>query len=353
MIAHLNNEIDFYVITRNTDYCETNPYNTIKSNEWNKLPNGEMVYYLSEEKISKKEIAKLILATPCDYYYVNGVFSNHFSISPLRIIKEKQKIIVSTRGMFAPSALSIKPIKKKLFLSLAKLSNHFSGITFHATNAQEAADIKKALGDEVDIKLAGNLPQITNDKLYAQQIKEEGKLKIVNIARIAPEKNLLYALEVLAAVKNSSIEFDIYGPVYDAAYWKKCEQLATALPKNIVCTYKGAVESDKVMEVLSAYNLMFMPTLGENFGHVILQSLQCGVPVLISNKTPWHFADNKNIGADLSLDNKDDFIKTIERYHCLNNNDYKLIASEARQFALKYTSSDDLLKSNYSLFNIG
>ena len=34
------------------------------------------------------------------------------------------------------------------------------------------------------------------------------------------------------------------------------------------------------------YDLLFLPTKGENFGHVILESMSAGTPVLISDTTP-------------------------------------------------------------------
>ena len=34
-------------------------------------------------------------------------------------------------------------------------------------------------------------------------------------------------------------------------------------------------------------DVFLLPTGGENFGHAIFEALSCGVPVLISDQTPW------------------------------------------------------------------
>jgi len=41
-------------------------------------------------------------------------------------------------------------------------------------------------------------------------------------------------------------------------------------------------------ERLADYDAFIFPTLGENFGHVIIESLSAGCPVLCSDQTPWN-----------------------------------------------------------------
>ena len=60
LIAHLNDNYDFYVVTRDTDYCETQPYQGIKSNEWNTLSNGTKVFYISSDNVKASTINKII-----------------------------------------------------------------------------------------------------------------------------------------------------------------------------------------------------------------------------------------------------------------------------------------------------
>ncbi len=50
LAAHLSNDIEFYIITRDTDYLETSPYPTVKSNQWQEIAPNINVYYFSSEK---------------------------------------------------------------------------------------------------------------------------------------------------------------------------------------------------------------------------------------------------------------------------------------------------------------
>ena len=58
--------------------------------------------------------------------------------------------------------------------------------------------------------------------------------------------------------------------------------------------------------------MFFLPSFSENFGHAINEALSVGVPVLISDKTPWRNLQEKGMGWDLSLDNRRAFIEVIE-----------------------------------------
>ena len=44
-----------------------------------------------------------------------------------------------------------------------------------------------------------------------------------------------------------------------------------------------------------------MPSLTENFSYTVLESFQAGIPVLISDQTPWRGLEAKGIGWDLPL----------------------------------------------------
>src|SRR5688500_15381491 len=73
LIDHLKDEYEFSVVTRDTDYCETAPYDSIKSDQWNILPNGVRVYYFSPSQLSSSNINKLLAQEQYDIIYLNGI----------------------------------------------------------------------------------------------------------------------------------------------------------------------------------------------------------------------------------------------------------------------------------------
>src|SRR5687768_14370742 len=115
LVAHLKDEFDFSIVTRDTDYCETIPYKTVKSDAWNLLPDGTRVYYFSGKKLNRKNIKKILDTEEYDDVYLNGIFSTYFTLTPLYYLnlRKSRKVIIAARGMFARGALRVKRIKKK------------------------------------------------------------------------------------------------------------------------------------------------------------------------------------------------------------------------------------------------
>ena len=131
------------------------------------------------------------------------------------------------------------------------------------------------------------------------------------ISRIVKMKNFVFSFHLLSKV-SVPVEFYVYGPVEDKLYWKNCLKLASKLPTNIKFKYCGSLDYDEVKKELVKYDLFLLPTLGENFGHVIFEALSVGTPVLISNKTPWNNLTQEGVGWDLPLTNVGKYVEVIE-----------------------------------------
>lgn len=350
LVQHFKDEFDFSIVTRDTDYCETTPYTSVKSDQWNKIE-GVNIFYISQKNLSRKTIKSIIRKIEYDTVYLNGIFSLYFTLLPLVLLRKKhnKRIVIAARGMFAESALGVKKTKKAFFLRAVKVINLFDKVIFHATNEIEKKDIRNALGEKYEVRTAANLPQKNTISELPQRKKDTTTLRLVNIARIAPEKNLLYALQALKDVTRN-VEFDFYGPIYSQEYWNQCKAEMDALPQNVRAIYKGSIESDKVLDVLSGYHFLFMPTQGENFGHIILQSLMTGCPVIISDQTPWKNLIKKNAGYDLPLDNMSAFSKKIDELVKMNQDDYNKLSASAFDYANSYLSNTEIIEQNRHLF---
>jgi glycosyltransferase involved in cell wall biosynthesis len=350
MVAHLKEDFDISIITRDTDYSETIPYATVKSNEWNTVE-GVRVYYISADKLNYFTIYNLLKQEPAEYVYLNGIYSLYFTLIPLFIARKQRTrhIVVAARGMLSKGSLGVKKVKKDLFLRTAKLTKLFGKVTFHATTDIENKEIHAALGRRVIVKTAANLASTSSSIVYKARIKNETVLQLVNIARIAPEKNLLAAFQILQQVK-TNVEFDFYGPVYDQPYWEQCKAAIANLPSNVKATYKESIPSENVMSTLQSYHGMFMPTTGENFGHIILQSLAAGCPVIISDRTPWKQLRNKNCGWDISLSHPEKFAEAIDTLNQMPQETFDALSKSAFSYGIQYMNNPLIVAENKALF---
>ena len=347
-IAHLSQDFNFYVITRDTDYCASHPYTSIESNAWNTLENGAQVYYCSSDRVANTHLTKLFREKTFDTIYINGVYSWYFSILPLLVFKNHPRVIVASRGMLNPQAFSVKPLKKRVYLALAKTFGLYNKVHFHATNTQEKEHVLHLLGKNTSVKVAPNMPRVLK-AAFTERTKSSVP-SFINLARISPEKGTLKMLEAFLRIK-TPVTLDLYGPVYDQPYWDTCLSVIQKLPSWVKVTYKGIANSQEVPELLKSYNFFIMLSEGENFGHAILEAFSAGVPVIISNKTPWSGLQEKNTGWDIDTNNTNLLDQVLNQACDMSSKEYTQMSKTAYNFANQFLNDTQLLNSNKSLFD--
>ena len=312
LTKQLGNDINFKIITTDRDFKSKKPYDQIKINTWTSY-DGRDVFYISPENMNAAFVLNLIHNTPHDTIYLNSLYSKLFTIFPLKWKLQKKiesKIVLAPRGMLRDKALSVKPLKKQLFLLYARFTGLFQNIHWQSTSQQESNEIKKRIGDNVQMTEVSNLPA-NSCKVKSIQ-KQKGTLRLCFIARIVDIKNLNFAIDVLKEVKQGNIVFDIYGPKEDEAYWQICENNAKSLPSHISFNYKAVLKPEEICGTMNEYHALFLPTQTENFGHVIVESLKNGRLVVISDQTPWRHLQSAYVGFDIALNDKAKFIEAIE-----------------------------------------
>jgi glycosyltransferase involved in cell wall biosynthesis len=305
--------------------------------------------------------------------YLNGFFPRRFSM--LAIFLQRLGLIhpgclvLAPRGEFSPGALQIKKTRKMLYIVLSRLLGLYRGVIWHASTELERADVLECFRRAV-ISIAGVIPQTresqerltrsvalprrdigeqpgTTERTRPQKIS--GHLCIVFVSRISPMKNLLTALRILQGV-SGDVAFDIYGPAEDAGYWNKCKTVIGTLPANVRVQYIGEVEHDRVSDVFAEYDLFLFPTLGENYGHVIYESLAAGCPVLISDRTPWRELQDAGVGWDIPIDDTERFTTILQQCVDADDESYAAFRARAKEYAERFVANPEVVEANRKLF---
>lgn len=345
-VDHLEDDIEFKIVTRNNDYSDTEDYPKIQPNTWTPLGKGSC-YYMSSSELSVNSIKQIINATPHDMVYVNGIFSFYFSILPVWLSKEKQ-VIINPHGMLSDQAFSVKPLKKNVFLSVFNRLKVYRNSTFHVANAEEAAMVRAKINRFKAIKIANQFPR----KLEHTTLEHKSlntPVRLINVARIAVEKGTLKMITALQNVPQPLV-LDIYGPVYDQDYWHKCQAAIKTLPDHIQVNYKGFIKSEDVLATIKHYDFFILLSEGENFGHSILEALSVGCPVIISNKTPWSNLESKGIGWNVAINNTDEILEVLSKALTIKLEVYQEMAKQAYIFAKSFSEDKDLHRENKDMF---
>lgn len=326
MTAHLSDTLDFYIVTRNSEYGEVAPFEGIQPDRWTDLAPGVKVWYCSAGTPSVGLWKRLIKESRCEVVYINGIYSPLFSLLPLlaaKLLKFK-RVIVAPRGMLGRGALEIKAFKKKAFLALVKVAGLYKGVVWHVTAESERFEVQEVIGSMATTVLLPNLAKPAYNEVGVSTIeKVKGKLRLCYLSRVSRKKNLLYALDVLSTLDSKVVvDYDIYGPVDDKVYWERCQKRIAQLPGNINVSYNSFVEPDQISLMFNIYHALFLPTRHENFGHVILESFMAGRPVVISDQTPWRNLTEKQAGWDLPLADQAAFAETLTRLAVMGQDEY-------------------------------
>jgi len=332
LVDYLGDQYEFRILACDRDHGDTEPYPNIKVRDWNRVGHAQ-VYYVPPKGFSLRTIRKL--SGQADLVYVCGCFSD-YAINTLllkRLGLIDKPVFVAAMGLFSPMEFRLKHGKKKLFTTVFNLTGMFKNMYWSATSAMEVQEISEQVRTHGNFVIAEDLPRKVDAASIAKQ-KEEGRLKVVWISRIATKKNLLGAIEVLKLVQ-SGVDFTIYGPVHEPAYWEACQRELRELPPNIRWHYGGNVESDRVVETLRAHHVFLFPTFGENYGHVIQEALSAGCYTLLSDQTPWRDLHEYGAGKVLEVDDVRGFAQEIERYAGLNNEEFARSFKDVMRYAIK------------------
>jgi glycosyltransferase involved in cell wall biosynthesis len=352
IVNTLSSDFEFWIFTSDRDLGDQAPYKNVETNSWVTLNSGARVWYATPDIVKSSVIRKIIDEVKPEIIYLNSMFSSGFSLLPLwtlRSIKFDGRIILAPRGMLNTSAVSRKKWKKKIFLSLFSLSKISKKITFNATDKQEEKDIKKYFSNDAQVYLIENIPNVNQQ--WVPRSKQPGQVNCVFISRIHPIKNLLYAINVAKMLAGCTVWFDVYGTIEDEKYFQQCrEEIASANP-HIHINFKGAVPNSGIFAVLENYHVFFLPTQGENFGHVIFEALTSGCILLISDKTPWKDIEEKNAGWALPLSDNKVFAEKLKFVCNMSEREFNERSQAAFNYAKSYYESTNLKKKYTDMFN--
>lgn len=366
LTAGLSSEdYSFYILTLDHDFKERARYD-VPINEWIPLGNSQVWY---TRRLSLARTRRVILDLKPEIVYLNGFFSrwsiNVLLLRWLRMIPA-MGVVLATRGEFSPGALALKKTKKTAYLWLMSFWGLYHHILWHASAEREKQEIERVMarfpvGTErssrkrsaihvaAPIQVASDLPdQFDGSPTAGKLAKQPGRATFLFVSRVAAKKNVTGAIEMLFSLKGDVV-FDICGPAEDPAYVAECRRLIAAAPPNVKVNYIGSLPHAEARKKFSEYHFFLFPTMGENFGHVIAESLSVGCPVVLSDQTPWVGLEKKGIGWDIPLDDKQEWQRALQQCVDMNNDRYSDMSIAASEYFNLWAQNGQMKQENIAL----
>ena len=352
LILQLKDSLDFYVYTSDRDLGDSRTYPGIRCNEW-LARDGYQVYY-EKGRTFLPRLARIIRGIDPHSVYLNSLFDYRYSIriaALKRLGLLKCRLVLAPRGELSPAALSLKKTKKRLFLAMAGLLDLYREIHWHASTETEKKEILDHFGTTA-VWIALDLSRPASSPAWpVHRAKAGDGLELVFLSRICRIKNLGFALEVLSQCNFSTL-FHIYGPIEDETYWLECQRRMATMPGNIQVQYRGAIAHNDVPAMLAAYDFLFLPTLGESYGHVVMESLLAGTPVIISDRTPWKQLEPDGAGFMVRGFGHSDYLDVLARAFAMDGSTYDRMSRKAQGYGHLALSDRKDIHDTMALFTV-
>jgi glycosyltransferase involved in cell wall biosynthesis len=363
LISALGTEdCDFYVITRDRDLKDSQPYPGVPLDSWTKVGQGNVLYM---RRHSLAKLRRRINEVRPDVIYMNSFFSR-LTIKVLLLrrlgLVPPCAMVVAPRGEFSPGALALKKTKKQLFMAMASLTGLYRKILWHASAEREKQEMEKVfsrhslgtggkIGIAAPIHVASDFPEYkpTGNPEANRSGKKSGEARFVFVSRVSPMKNLAFAIDLLCRLKGN-ITFDIYGPAEDVRYFEQCRRAMAQAPEGVTIRYMGPLEHEDAQSKFLAYHFFLFPTRGENFGHVIVEALAAGCPAIISDQTPWVDLERQEVGWNLALTDPARWQQVLQSCVDMDGAAYSEMSRRATQFLKEWVQSPRIRQQNVELF---
>lgn len=338
---------EYYLISLNHDAQQTEMLDEIKPG-WNIVGKAN-VLYVSEKDFSYRNILNWMKACNAAMVYLSSVYYYQFNFPAVKAANTlKIPVLLAPRSDLLKNCIKHKFTKKFIYLTILRFIQKYKGIWYQSTSDEETESILKWMKTDSDHIV--QLPNIASHPLDRERTrKERGNIRIVYIGRIHPRKNLKYAVECLTRLSDHA-SLDIYGAMEDEAYWRECEKTAINMGKEKSLKYCGVLSPLEIQIKYYEYDLLFFPTLNENYGHVIVEAIVAGCPALISKgTTPWDDYDG-NGGFCCDLDKPDEFVKVLEKIQKMDNDEFQELVEKNRAYAKRRFDNSNLCHQYIDMF---
>ena len=356
LVEALASYFRFSVVTSAHDDPAAGTTEAVEPGRWSEFGQAT-VWYQHGLRLRARKIATLLRESQPDLVYLNSLFDYRFSVLPLlvtRVLSRETPVVLAPRGELASGALSLKRTKKRIFIAAFRLLGMHKTVTWHASTDQEKADIERTFGPAtrshvaIDLRNGISCDSVDRNGACPPAGHSDG-CSLIFFSRIVPMKNVATVIKAMALLPEN-VRLSIAGPIGDAKYWARCLSLIDDLGNQESVSYVGTVPADSAVRFLSRFDLFVLPTLGENFGHAVLESLAAGTPVIVGQDTPWHQVEAAGAGWMCDPASPEEVASLIQRHMALDGDARLGMRSAARDVAAKILTSSESVAANLSMF---
>ena len=260
-------------------------------------------------------------------------------------IKNKVKLLISPHGMLEPWSLKYKKLKKSLAWNTYQKRNLRSADIIHACSEMEAENILKLnLKKPIAIIPNGIDQQIKNyivNQVFCNGEKKDNYFfkNLLYIGRIHPKKGLI---NLLLATKDLLIRENWRLTIAGFPELNHDIILNDFVKKNNLEDYVkilDPVSGKDLFDLYQSATYFILPSFSENFGLVVAEALNFGIPVIATRGTPWEILEKTNSGWWVQP-KVQEIKKAINNAILLKESEYLIMSENAKKLSENYNWED-------------
>jgi glycosyltransferase involved in cell wall biosynthesis len=200
-----------------------------------------------------------------------------------------RRFVLEPLGMFVPIVRSIT--KKKIYHAMIGKWMVARATRVVATSAQERDELAAATVDPGKIVVRRNgidlasfqrlPPRGTLRKFYDIAAEEQ---VILFLSRLSSKKGLNLLLSAFAELSIPNTRLLIAGPESENGYQNALQQQAAELGVGDRVIFAGPLYGESKLQAFADADVFVLPSMSENFGNVIAESVAAKVPVIITDR---------------------------------------------------------------------
>ena len=310
--------VEVYVSTTNANGkgrlkdVDTKSHVKLSENVWVRYYHEQIINYFSLSFCFNiwRDIKK------ADIIYIQYLFNYTVVVSLVYSFLLQKKIILCPRGSFSSFTLARRRLIKKLwiFMFIKPFKNR---ITWQCSSYLERNDVRSCFPD-ADVVIIPDSIDFNNFQLSSKRCSKEMLLKEYTGRDFEKVTDIIFSMGRLHKIKGFHILIDAFSLFLkdypyakliiageDDGFKKDLLEKISQLNLKESVFLIGLINHSQKTRLFANSTIFSLCSSFESFGIVVAESLACGCPVVVSNRTPWRDVEQNKCGIFVE-NNKED-----------------------------------------------
>ncbi len=354
LVAPLTRSVAFSFLSTPSNDSRDGSLRGVTTHDWRK-EGGFRVRRIRWRFRSLAKIREAIRSEQPEIILLTSLMSRFSSLlliwrGPSFLSRRFPPVVLMPQGELMNGALAIRSRRKIAYLRVLRLSTFIRNVHWWASTEEEKRAILRWFPSAFVHHIEIPPPLILATR---RPMPDRGKgCRILFASSVSPKKRPSVLIEALSAalrLQPAVTTLTMCGSVHDQREQDRCVDLMALAPACLQFEILGPLEPNKVAEQIQACHILALPTLGENYGYVIIEALANSRPVITGRETPWTEILSSGAG-EVVEDSVEAWTQSLSRWLAFDGEQLRARSEQAFEAALEFLATSEVPQQAQRLF---